>query len=464
MADKYDLVVIGSGPGGYVAAIRAAQLGMKVACVEKRKTLGGTCLNIGCIPSKALLQSSHLYHEAQHAFGEHGIKAQKLDVDLAQMLKRKDKVVKANTDGVAFLFKKNKVDWKTGRAKVEGPGKVSVGGKETLEAKNILIATGSESATLSGLDIDEKRILTSTGALELSKVPKSMVVIGAGYIGLEMGSVWARLGTKVTVVEYLDRICPGMDSEIAKQFQRILGRQGLEFRLGSKVTSAEAQKTQVKLTVEPAKGGDAEELKAETVLVAVGRKPHTEGLGLRDVGVELDDRGFIQVDTRYRTNVDGIWAIGDVVPGPMLAHKASEEGIAAVEHMAGKAGHVNYETCPGIVYTWPEVATIGATEDQLKEDGVDYNVGKFPFTANARARCNGDTDGLVKILADKKTDRILGVHILGPEAGDLIHEGVVAMEFGGSAEDLALSFHGHPSLNEAVREAALDVGGRVIHM
>ncbi len=464
MADKYDLVVIGGGPGGYVAAIRAAQLGMKVACVEKRKALGGTCLNVGCIPSKALLQSSHLYHQAQHGLGEHGIEVQKLALDLKTMLARKDKVVKANTDGVAFLFKKNKVEWKTGAGKIEGPGKVSVGGKETLEAKNILIATGSETATLPGLEIDEKRILTSTGALELSKVPKSMVVIGAGYIGLEMGSVWARLGTKVTVVEYLDRIVPGMDSEIAKQFHRILGRQGLEFRLGSKVTSAEAQKTQVKLTVEPSKGGEAEELKAETVLVAVGRKPHTEGLGLRELGVELDDRGFIQVDGRYRTNVDGIWAVGDVIPGPMLAHKAMEEGVAAAEHMAGKAGHVNYETCPGIVYTWPEVASIGATEDQLKEDGVAYNVGKFPFSANARARCNGDTDGLVKILADKKTDRILGVHILGPEAGNLIHEAVVAMEFGGSAEDLALSFHGHPTLNEAVHEAALAVGGRTIHI
>ena len=460
---SYDVVVIGSGPGGYVAAIRAAQLGLKTACVEKRETLGGTCLNVGCIPSKALLQASERYEEAEHHLADFGVKVGKVSLDLKAMLGHKDKVVEANVKGVEFLFKKNKIDWLKGEGRITAPGEVTVG-KDKVKAKNIIIATGSGHMDLPGVEVDEKQIVSSTGALDLAKVPKHMVVVGGGYIGLEMGSVWQRLGAKVTVVEFLDRLVPGMDREIGKQFQKILGRQGMEFKLSTKVTGAKTAKSGVTLTVEPAKGGDSEEIKADVVLVAIGRKPYTEGLGLEEVGVALDDRGRVEVDGRYKTSVDGIYAIGDVIPGPMLAHKAEEEGVAVAEMLAGQSGHVNYETVPGIVYTWPEVATVGKTEEQLKEAGVEYNVGKFPFTANGRARAANMTDGFVKILADAKTDRVLGCHIIGPEAGTLIHEVVMAMEFGGSAEDVGRAFHGHPTLNEAVKEAALAVAKRPIHI
>jgi len=464
MAEPYDLIVIGAGPGGYVAAIRAAQLGLKTACVEKRGTLGGTCLNVGCIPSKALLESSHLYAEAGKDFAKHGIKLSKVELDLKAMLARKDKVVGQLTQGIEFLFKKNKVEWVKGSAAITGPGEVSVDGKQTLKTKRILIATGSDVMPLPGVNIDEKQIVSSTGALELKKVPKSMVVIGAGYIGLEMGSVWSRLGAKVTVVEFLDRTCPGMDGETAKMLQRLLTRQGLDFKLGSKVTGAKAAKSGVTLSVEPAAGGEAETLKADIVLVSIGRRPYTDGLGLEALDVARDNRGFIQVDAQFQTNVEGIYAIGDAIPGPMLAHKAEEEGIAAVEIMAGQHGHVNYETVPGVVYTWPEVATVGKTEEELKDAGVDYKVGKFPFSANSRAKANDDADGFVKILADAKSDWVLGAHIVGPDAGTLIHEAVMAMEFGGAAEDIARAFHAHPTLNEAVKEAALAVEGRPIHI
>ncbi len=458
MAESYDLVFIGAGPGGYVGAIRAAQLGMKVGVVEKRAKLGGTCLNVGCIPSKALLQSSEKYREATHAFAKHGIKAS-VELDLPTMMKRKDGVVDQLTKGVAFLFKKHKIDHIQGHGTIKAPGVVAVDGKE-IAAKAIVIATGSESTPLPGVAVDEKRIVTSTGALELKAVPKTMIVIGAGYIGLEMGSVWSRLGAKVTVVEFLDRITPGMDGEVAKQFQRVLEKQGLAFKLGSKVTAAKAGANDVTLTIEPAKGGTSETLAAEIVLVAIGRRPYLEGLGLDALGVARDKRGFVQVDAHYQTNVPGICAIGDAIPGPMLAHKAEEEGVALAEILAGQAGHVNYETVPGIVYTWPEVATVGKTEEQLKEAGIAYKSGKFPFTANSRAICNDERDGFVKILADAKTDRILGAHIIGAEAGDMIHAVVNVMEFGGAAEDLARSFHAHPTYNEAVREAALAVAGR----
>jgi len=464
MAESYDLIVIGAGPGGYVAAIRAAQLGLKTACVEKRGSLGGTCLNVGCIPSKALLESSHLYAEAGNDFAKHGIKISKVELDLKAMMARKDKVVEQLTGGIEFLFKKNKVEYVKGAGAISGPGEVTVDGKTKLSTKRILIATGSDVMPLPGVEIDEKRIVSSTGALELDTVPKSMVVVGGGYIGLEMGSVWARLGAQVTVVEFLDRITPGMDGETAKMLQRVLARQGLDFKLGSKVTSAKTNKSSVSLTVEPAKGGEAETLKADIVLVAIGRQPYTDGLGLEELGVNKDNRGFIQVDKTYQTNVEGIYAIGDAIPGPMLAHKAEEEGIAAAEIMAGQHGHVNYETVPGVVYTWPEVATVGKTEEELKEAGVDYKVGKFPFTANSRAKANDDADGFVKILADAKTDWVLGAHIIGPDAGTLIHEAVMAMEFGGAAEDIARAFHAHPTLNEAVKEAALAVDGRPIHI
>jgi dihydrolipoamide dehydrogenase len=466
--DTFDLVVIGGGPGGYVAAIRAAQLGLRTACVEKRATLGGTCLNVGCIPSKALLQSSHLYEVAAKHFTGHGIKAAGLEVDLAAMLARKNKVVQDLTTGVAFLFRKNKVEHVHGTGTIAGTGTVEVatadGGRRTLTARNILIAAGSDVATLPGIEIDEKRIVSSTGALDLPEVPKTLIVVGGGYIGIELGSVWRRLGAKVTVIEFLDQILAGMDGEVSKQMLRILQRQGMGFRLGHKVTAAAAHESGVRLTVEPVKGGDPEALEADVVLVSVGRRPVTEGLGLDAVGVERTERGFIKVDHGFRTSVAGIYAIGDVIGGKMLAHKAEEEGIACVEGIAGQAGHVNYEAIPGVVYTWPEVASVGRTEEQLKADGVEYRVGKFPFTANSRARCNADTDGFVKILADARTDRILGAHIVGPEAGDLIQEIVVAMEFGGAAEDLARSSHGHPGLAEALKEAALAVDGRAIHI
>ncbi len=469
MSDKYDLVVIGGGPGGYVAAIRAAQLGLKTAVVEKRGALGGTCLNVGCIPSKALLQSSHHYEVAAHEFAHHGIQAKGLGLDLKAMMGRKDKVVHDLTQGIEFLMKKNKVDYVKGEGRIAKVGQVAVtptekGAKKlTLDTEAILIATGSESTPLKGVAVDEKRIVSSTGALELKQVPKTMIVIGAGVIGLELGSVWRRLGAKVTVVEFLDTILPGMDAEVCKQMQRILTKQGLEFRLSSKVTEAKAGKDGVTLTMEPVKGGKTETLKAEVVLVAVGRRPYTEGLGLKEVGVEMD-RGFVKVDEDFQTNVEGIYAIGDVIGGAMLAHKAEDEGVVAVEIIAGQSGHIDYDAIPGIVYTWPEVAGVGKTEEALKKAGVAYKSGKFPFTANSRARCNADSDGFVKILADAKTDRVLGCHIVGPEAGDLIQEVVVAMELSASAEDIARICHGHPGLSEAVKEAALGVGGRAIHI
>jgi len=464
---QYDLIVIGTGPGGYVCAIRAAQLGMKVAVVEKRATHGGTCLNVGCIPSKALLHASEAYAEAAHDFAAMGIKV-KPELDLAAMLAFKDEGVKGNVDGVEFLLKKNKIDAYHGAGRILAPHQVEVvgdkGKKQTLETKAVVIATGSEVAPVPGIDVDEKRILSSTGALSLPKVPKRMVVIGGGYIGLELGSVWSRLGARVTVVEMLHAITPGLDGEIAKQLQRILQKQGLTFKLGAKVTRVDAKGKSVKLTVEPVDGGKAEEIECDVVLVAVGRVPNTEGLGLAEAGVKMDNRGRIAVNERFQTNVPGIYAIGDVIAGPMLAHKAEEEGIAVAEDLAGQAGHVNYDVIPSVIYTAPEVASVGKTEEQLKEAGVHYKVGKFPFTANGRAKVNRTTEGFVKVLADETTDRVLGVHIIGADAGTMIAEAAVLMEFGGSAEDLARTCHAHPTLNEAVKEAALAVNKRPIHM
>jgi dihydrolipoamide dehydrogenase len=461
--DSFDVIIIGGGPGGYVCAIRAAQLGMSVACVEKRATLGGVCLNIGCIPSKALLQSSENFHAAQSDLKAHGVLIEGVKLDLARMQARKAEVVSANVKGVEFLFKKNKVTWLKGTAHLAGAGHVDVDGAR-YAAKHIVIATGSESVPLHGMTVDEKRIVSSTGALELDAVPGRMVVIGGGYIGLELGSVWHRLGAEVTVVEYLDRLVPGMDGEVGKAFERVLAKQGLKFRLGTKVTDAQAGPDGVTLTLEKAAGGAAETMQADVVLVAVGRRPFTAGLGLEEAGVTIDQRGFVPTDDHYATNIPGIYAIGDVTRGPLLAHKAEEEGVALAENLAGQAGHVNYGVIPGVVYTWPEVASIGATEEQLKKDGVAYAVGKFPFTANGRARAIGYTDGFVKILADKTTDRILGAHIIGPDAGGLIAELATAMEFGASAEDVARISHAHPSLSEAVKEAALAVDGRALHI
>ena len=467
MSDAYDVVVIGAGPGGYVAAIRAAQLGMKTACVEARETLGGTCLNVGCIPSKAMLHASQMFAEAGGEMAHLGIKMSP-KLDLKQMMAHKSETVDSNVKGIEFLFKKNKIDWIRGTGKLAGAGKVEItGGKDkgkTVEAKHIIIATGSESTPIPNVEVDEKQIVTSTGALELSKVPKHLVVIGGGVIGLEMGSVWQRLGAKVTVVEFLDRILPTMDGEVSKQFLRILKKQGMEFKLKSKVTGAKTTKSGVTLSVEPAAGGDAEEIQADVVLVSVGRRPFTQGLGLEDVGVETDKRGFIQVDASYRTNVEGVYAIGDCAPGPMLAHKAEDEGALCAEMIAGQKPHLNYDAIPNIVYTEPEVASIGKTEEELKEAGVEFVAGKFPFSANGRARAMLATEGFVKILADKKTDRVLGAHIIGKDAGGMIHEIALAIEFGASAEDVARTCHGHPTLNEAVREAALAVDGRPIHI
>lgn len=467
MSDSYDVVVIGGGPGGYVCAIRAAQLGLKTACVEMRGALGGTCLNVGCIPSKALLQSSELYHEATHSFANHGIVV-KPKLDLGAMLARKSKIVGDLTKGIEFLFKKNKVDYIKGRGHIDAPGKVSVTegpdkGK-TIEAKNIIIATGSESTPLPGIEVDEKTVVTSTGALEFDKVPKHMVVIGGGVIGLELGSVWSRLGAQVTVVEFLDRIVPGMDGEVSKTFKRILGKQGMEFKMKTKVTGAKKVKSGVELTMEPAAGGDAETLTCDKVLLCIGRRPYTEGLGLEELGVETDKRGVIQVDAHYKTNVDGIYAIGDCIPGAMLAHKAEDEGVVLAEILAGQKPHINYDAIPGVVYTFPEVADVGASEERLKEEGRAYSVGKFPFTANSRAKANDATEGFVKILADAETDKVLGAHIIGPGAGDMIHEIVTVIEFGGSAEDVARTCHAHPTYSEAVKEAAMAVDKRPIHM
>ena len=458
---SYDLVVIGTGPGGYVCAIRAAQLGQKVAVVEKRATHGGTCLNVGCIPSKALLHATELYAESKHSFAKMGLIGD-TKFDLGKMMAFKQEAIDGNTKGIDFLLKKNKVDVVRGTGKILGAGKVEVDGK-VIETKNIVIATGSDSARLRGVDADEKQIVTSTGALALEKVPAEMVVIGAGVIGLELGSVYARLGAKVTVVEFLDRILPGMDTEAAKAFQRLLEKQGFSFKLGHKVTSATTSKKGVSLTIEPAAGGAALSVSADVVLVAIGRTPYTTGLGAKEAGIALDDRGRVIVDDHFSTNVKGIYAIGDVIRGPMLAHKAEDEGIAVAEILAGQAGHVNYDVIPGVVYTTPELASVGKTEDDLKAAGIAYKAGKFLFLANGRAKANQTTDGFVKILADAKTDKVLGCHIVGPQAGELIHEVAVLMEFSGSAEDLARTCHAHPTLAEAVKEAALAVAGRAIH-
>ncbi len=464
----YDLVVIGSGPGGYVCAIRAAQLGLKVACVEKRETLGGTCLNVGCIPSKALLQASEKFEEASHGLAAFGVKVGKVELDLKAMMSHKDKTIKSNVDGIAYLFKKNKVDWVKGTGRIAGAGKVDValnaGGTQSLATKAIVIATGSDVVSLPSLKIDEKKIVSSTGALELTEVPKSMVLVGGGVIGLEMGSVWQRLGAKVTVVEFLDRIMPGMDGEVSKQMQRILTKQGMAFKLSTKVTAAKIGPKGVTLTVEPAAGGTAETIDTDIVLVAVGRRPYTDGLGLKESGVNLDEKGRVAVDPHFQTNVPGIYAIGDAIAGPMLAHKAEDEGTAVAEILAGQHGHVNYDAIPSVVYTWPECSSVGKTEEQLKAEGVEYRVGKFPFTANGRARAMNSTDGFVKILADKASDRVLGVHMVGPSVGELIAEVTLAIEFGASAEDIARTCHAHPTLTEAVREAALAVDGRPIHI
>src|SRR5258708_30351187 len=469
MSESFDIVIIGSGPGGYVMAIRAAQLGLRVACVERSGTLGGTCLNIGCIPSKALLQSSEKFVEATHAFAAHGIRLSGVELDLAAMMARKDKVVGDLTKGIEFLFKKNNIAWIKGTGRIRGPGRSSVqvadgGATQELAATSIVIATGSDSLALPGVEIDEKQIVSSTGALSLAKVPEHLVVVGGGYIGLEMGSVWRRLGAQVTVVEFLDRITPNMDGETGKMLQRVLAKAGFVFKLATKVVSATSAETGVTLQLEAAGGGTPSELKADIVLVAIGRRPYTEGLGLQEIGVALDDKGRVKVDARYRTNVPGIYAIGDVIAGPMLAHKAEDEGIVVVEMIAGLKPHIDYDAIPAVIYTWPEVASVGKTEEELKAAGIAYKVGKFPFTANSRARTNADTDGFVKILADATTDRVLGVHIIGPDAGTMIAEAALAMEYGASAEDIARTTHAHPTLNEAVKEAALAVDGRAIHI
>ena len=465
---SYDLIIIGTGPGGYVCAIRAAQLGLKTAVVEKDATFGGTCLNVGCIPSKALLHASELFGEAGEKFGKMGIKVGAPKLDLAAMMKFKDEGVDGNVKGVAFLLKKNKVESFQGFGRITGPGKVEVkagdGKTQTLDTKAIVIATGSDVTRLRGVEIDEKRVVSSTGALVLDKVPERLLVVGAGVIGLELGSVWRRLGAEVVVVEFLDRILPGTDLDVAKNFQRILQKQGLTFKLSSKVTGVDTSGKKLKASVEPAAGGAAETIEADVVLVAIGRVPFTEGLGLEDAGVQKDNRGRVVIDAHYATNVAGIYAIWDVIAGPMLAHKAEDEGVAVAEIVAGQAGHVNYDVIPNVVYTYPELASVGKSEEELKEAGVVYNVGRFPFTANGRAKVNMQTDGFVKVLADAKTDRVLGVHILGHDAGNMIAEAAVAMEFGAAAEDIARTCHAHPTLTEAVKEAALAVGKRCIHM
>jgi dihydrolipoamide dehydrogenase len=465
---SYDLIVIGTGPGGYVCAIRAAQLGMKVAVVEKRGAHGGTCLNVGCIPSKALLHASEMFEEAGHSFAKMGIGVGTPKLDLPTMLKFKDEAVDGNVKGVDYLLKKNKIDSVFGTGRIAAPGKVEVksadGKTQTLETKNIVIATGSAVAPLKGIEIDGKRVVTSDQAIALPVVPGHLLVVGAGVIGLELGSVWRRLGAKVTVVEFLDRILPGIDSEVGRQSQRLLEKQGLVFKLGSKVTGVDSSGKTLKAKVEPAKGGTAETIEADVVLVAIGRIPYTDGLGLEAVGVKKDNRNRVIVDAHYQTDVPGIYAIGDVIAGPMLAHKAEDEGMAAAELIAGKAGHVNYDVIPNVVYTFPEIASVGKSEDELKEAGVAYNAGKFPFTANGRAKANQQTEGFVKILADAKTDRVLGVHIVGSDAGNMIAEAAVAMEFGASSEDIARTCHAHPTLPEAVKEAALAVAKRAIHM
>jgi len=462
-SQKFDLMVIGAGPGGYVCAIRAAQLGLKVACVEKRKTLGGTCLNVGCIPSKALLASSEKYEDASKHMGDIGVKIEKISLDLKTMMGFKDDVVEANTKGIEFLFKKNKVTRIEGAAEIVAAGKVKIGA-EVYEADKIVIATGSDVVSLPGIQIDEKKIVSSTGALTLEKVPAKLLVIGGGVIGLELGTVWRRLGAEVTVVEYLDQILPGMDGEIRKESEKIFKKQGITFKTGAKVTSAKVTAKGVDVTLTPAAGGAEETLSVDIVLMAVGRKPYTAGLGLENVGVALDERGRIKTDGHFKTSVAGIYAIGDVIIGPMLAHKAEDEGVVLAEILAGQSGHINYDCIPGVVYTWPEVAAVGKTEEQLKEAGVAYNIGKFPFMANGRARAMNAMEGFVKILACAKTDKILGAHMIGPNVGDLIQEVVSVMEFDGTAEDIARTCHAHPTLTEVVKEAALAVHKRPIHM
>jgi dihydrolipoyl dehydrogenase len=465
MADRYDVVIIGAGPGGYVAAIRAAQLGFRTACVESRGSLGGTCLNIGCIPSKALLQSSEKFTEAGHSFAEHGVKVGEISLDLGAMMSRKDKVVTTLTRGVEFLFRKNKIDWLKGKARIAAPGRIEVTGSDgdalQIEANSIIIATGSESTRLPGINVDEKRIVSSTGALSLDRVPERLTVIGGGYIGLELGSVWQRLGAQVTVVEVLDHIVPNMDRELGTALQRVLARSGIEFKLSTKVADIGERQGGLVLELE---GAERQALDADVVLVSVGRRPYTDGLGLDEVGVARDRGGRIIVDDAFATNVSGIYAIGDVIRGPMLAHKAEEEGIALVERLAGQKSHVDYDAIPAVIYTWPEVASVGNTEEELKAAGVSYQTGKFPFTANPRARSNGYTEGFVKILAEAETDRVLGIHIIGPDAGTLIAEAALAKEFGASAEDIARTCHAHPTLSEALKEAALAVNGRAIHI
>lgn len=468
MSEHYDVVIIGGGPGGYPAAIRAAQLGLRVACIESRQRLGGTCLNVGCIPSKALLESSERFIAARTEFAEHGVEFEGLRLNLPQLMTHKDNVVSGLGNGIDFLMRKHKIARLVGTGSIPAPGQVTLidsnGATQTLTATSIVIATGSDSATLSGVPIDEARIVSSTGALALPEVPKHLVVIGAGYVGLELGSVWRRLGANVTVIEYLDRVTSGMDIELSQALHKVLEEQGFVFRLSQKVTGARSEDDEIVLTVEPAQGGPSEEIRADYVLVSIGRRPFTDGLGLDAIGITRDRKGYIQVDEHWRTNVDGIYAIGDVIGGPMLAHKATEEGVALAEQLAGLPGHVNYGAIPAVVYTAPEVASVGQTEEALKAAGVSYKVGRFPFSANSRARAKAQTDGFVKILADATTDRVLGVHIIGPEAGSLIHEAVVAMEFHGSAEDIARSCHAHPTLPEALKEAAMAVDNWALHV
>lgn len=468
MSDQYDVVVIGAGPGGYVCAIKAAQLGLKVACVEKRETLGGTCLNVGCIPSKALLHASEVYHQAESVMSKFGVKADKVSLDLDQMMNHKETTVDELTKGIAFLFKKNKVTPIYGTGKITSGNTVEValnkGGTEVLNTKNIVIATGSDVISLPNVEIDEKSVVSSTGAIALPEVPKHLVVIGGGVIGLEMGSVWSRLGAEVTVVEYLDRITPTMDGEISKSFQKVLQKQGFKFKLGSKVTAVEKGDKTQKVIIEPAAGGDSEVIECDVVLMSIGRKPYTDGLGLDEIGIPRDNRGRVEIDNHFRTNIPSIYAIGDAVKGAMLAHKAEEEGVAVAEIISGQHGHVNYDAIPGVIYTWPEVADVGKTEEQLKEEGIPYKVGKFPFAANGRAKAGLNTEGFIKILAHKETDRVLGVHMIGPDVGNMINEAAMAIEFKASAEDIARSCHAHPTTGEVVKEAALAASfGKALH-